>query len=75
MKIIGNRVLIKKIEKEETGFELATLKEKDLTEGEVVGVGENSPVNIGDIIIIPSYAGDEYEGDKFVDYKYILAVK
>lgn len=83
IKPIGERILIKRIEKESEGLELAEVHSQEITEGEVVALGDSTEAmciaKLGDIVIISKYSGEEYiDGEdiyKIVDCKHILAVK
>ena len=83
IKPIGERILIKKIEKESKGLELAEVRSQEITEGEVMAVGAGVSlkdiVAIGSTVIISKYSGEEYkDGEdiyKIVDCKHILAIK
>jgi len=76
IKPVGERVLIKRLVKKSVGIELSNVHSKELTEGEVVATGDTNNFNIGDIVIVSKFQGEEYEEDyKIVDVKHILAIK
>lgn len=81
IKPVGERILIKKLEKDTEGLELAKMRSEELVEGEVVALGKGAEkyAQKGDMVIIDKYQGQEYEEDdqlyKIVDCEYILAIK
>lgn len=65
---VGNKVLVKVLEKEkkESGFQTVDLKKDTLLKGEVVSIGESVPLDydfkVGDIIYFSVYGTEECEG-------------
>lgn len=88
IKIIGNRILVKRIEapkKEEEGFETVQVFDDFLYKGEIVDAGEyiglrTSTFKVGDTILFDKYSRGVHEVDvegekmKLVPYEDVLAV-
>ena len=88
IKIIGNRILVKKVEapkKEEEGFQKVEVFDDFLYKGEVVrgafvGASGLVEVRIGDIVLFDKYSRGVHEVDvegqkmKLVPYEDILAI-
>lgn len=78
MKILGNRVLLSRIEEEKTdGFQTVNVQDSFVNKGKVEQIGDRAAINYGDgptikegdIVLFAKYSPDTQELDK--DHKII----